>query len=126
VRLLLDEHYADEIAVALRASDHDAVTVSERGLKGADDETLLGLAAREDRAILTNNVRDFLALVTRWAAAGEDHCGLLLTSDASMPRSKANIGAFVEHLGRLMDGNPDARALENQVRWLPDAGTTPG
>lgn len=36
-----------------------------------------------------------------------------------MPRSKASTGAFVEHLGRLMDGNPGARALENQVRWLP-------
>ncbi|MGH2944788.1 MAG: DUF5615 family PIN-like protein [Solirubrobacteraceae bacterium] len=35
MKLLLDEHYANEIAVQLRSTGHDAVTVSERGLKGA-------------------------------------------------------------------------------------------
>jgi predicted nuclease of predicted toxin-antitoxin system len=119
VKLLLDEHYADHIAVQLRAAGHDAVTVSERGLKGTDDEPLLALAASEDRALLTNNARDFLPLVARWAASGEDHCGVLLTSDSSLPRGKSSIGLYVKLLRRLMDANPGTRALANQVRWLP-------
>jgi predicted nuclease of predicted toxin-antitoxin system len=119
VKLLLDEHYTDEIAAALRAAGHDAVTVSERGLKGLDDEPLLALAASEDRALLTNNARDFPPLVRRWAESGEDHCGLLLTSDSSMPRGKASIGLYVERLRKLMDAGPAGRALANQVRWLP-------
>jgi predicted nuclease of predicted toxin-antitoxin system len=119
VKLLLDEHYANDIAAALRAAGPDAVTFSERGLKGLDDEPLLALAAAEDRAVLTNNAGDFLLLIRRWAESGEDHCGLLLTSDTSMPRGKRTIGLYVERLRELMETNPGRRALANQVRWLP-------
>jgi predicted nuclease of predicted toxin-antitoxin system len=119
VKLLLDEHYANQIAAALRDAGHDAVTVSERGLKGLDDEPLLALAASEDRALLTNNARDFLPLIRRWAVSGENHCGLLLTSDSSMPRGKQTIGEYVDCLGELMEANPGPRALAHQVRWLP-------
>lgn len=119
MKLLLDEHYANDIALQLRAAGHDAVTVSERGLKGTDDEPLFALAASDDRALLTNNARDLLPLVARWAASGEDHCGSVLTSDTSMPRGKDSIGLYVETLRRLMDVNPDIRALANRVLWLP-------
>jgi predicted nuclease of predicted toxin-antitoxin system len=118
VKLLLDAHYADDIAAQLRAVGHDAVTVSERGLKGTDDESLLAFAVSEGRALLTNNARDFLPLVGRLAASGDDHCGLLLTSDASMPRAKNTIGRYVEALSALMTANPEPRAVANQVRWL--------
>src|SRR5688500_1369312 len=57
VTLLLDEHYADEIAAQLRAAGHDATTVSERGMKGIDDEALLHFAASEERALLTKRAR---------------------------------------------------------------------
>ncbi|HUO71647.1 MAG TPA: DUF5615 family PIN-like protein [Solirubrobacteraceae bacterium] len=119
MKLLLDEHYADDIAVALRNGGHDARTVSELGLKGTGDEPLLRFASSEDRALLTNNVRDFVGIVARWAADGREHCGLLLTSDASMPRGKGSVGLCVRTLGAMMDGHPGARALANQVRWLP-------
>jgi len=119
VKLLLDEHYANEIAAALRADGHDVVTVSERGLKGIDDEPLLALASSEGRSLLTNNARDFIAIVSRWATSGRDHCGLLLTSDSSMPRGKGTVGLYVRTLEALMDANPGPRALANQVRWLP-------
>jgi predicted nuclease of predicted toxin-antitoxin system len=59
LKVLLDEHYANEIAAELRAAGHDAVTVSERGLNGTDDESLLALANSDDRALLTNNARHF-------------------------------------------------------------------
>jgi predicted nuclease of predicted toxin-antitoxin system len=119
VKLLLDEHYANDIAAALREAGHDAITVSERGLKGLDDESLLALAVSEDRALPTNNARDFLPLIRRWAQSGQDHCGLLLTSDSSMPRGQRTIGQHIERLRELMEANPGRRALENQVRWLP-------
>lgn len=119
MKLLLDEHYANEIAARLRVAGHDAVTVSERGLNGIDDESLLTLAASEGRTLLTNNARDFLPLLGRWAASGDDHYGLLLTSDISMPRAKNTIGRYVETLGALMAANPEPRAMVDQVRWLP-------
>jgi predicted nuclease of predicted toxin-antitoxin system len=118
VKLLLDEHYPNEIASELRAAGHDVATVSERHLNSTGDEQLLVIASTEDRAMLTNNARDFLPIVSRWATSGRDHCGLLLTDDKSMPRTKGNIGSFIRTLAALMRANPQARALENQVRWI--------
>jgi hypothetical protein len=119
VKLLIDEHYADEVASKLREAGHDAVTVSERQIKSIDDEPLLELAWSESRALLTNNARDFMPIVGRWAISGRDHCGLLLTSDSSMPRHKGTIGVYVRTLTAIMEANPGVRALANQVRWLP-------
>jgi predicted nuclease of predicted toxin-antitoxin system len=119
VRLLLDEHYPNEIATQLRAAGFDAVTVSERGLKGLDDDTLLALCDSESRALLTNNARDFVPLVRAWAAAGREYAGVVLTSDASMPRTRGAIGRYVALLSTLMGAHPGERALAGQVRWLP-------
>lgn len=119
MKLLLDEHYANAIAAELRAAGHDVVTVSECGLAGTDDEPLLAFASSEDCALLTNNARHFIAIVGRWATTGRDHCGLLLTSDRSMPRAKSTVGLYVMTLAKLMDANPAGRALANHVRWLP-------
>jgi len=118
VKLLLDEHYANEIAEQLRTAGHDAQTVSERALNGLDDESLLALCDRESRALMTNNARDFVPLVRARAAAGQDHAGLLLTSDVSLPRYKGTIGRYVTVLAALMTAGGDDRALAKQVRWL--------
>lgn len=119
MKLLFDEHYADEIAEQLRAAGHDAQTVSERRLKGLEDEPLLSLCQHEARALMTNNVRDFVPLARAWSASGRDHAGVLLTSNASLPRHKGTIGRYVVILAALMDAHPAERALANQVRWLP-------
>jgi predicted nuclease of predicted toxin-antitoxin system len=119
LRLLLDEHYADEIAQRLRDASHDAETVSERGLKGLDDEALLVMCAAEGRALVTNNARDFVPLARAWSAAGREHAGVLLTADASMPRHKGGIGRYVAVLTALMEAHLGERALADQVRWLP-------
>jgi hypothetical protein len=58
VRLLLDEHYAPEIARQLRKQGHDVVAVVERAeLVGLSDEEHLRRMARERRAIMTNSAR---------------------------------------------------------------------
>jgi len=119
VKLLLDEHYANEIAVELRSAGHDAVTVSELGIQGIADEPLLALATSEDRALLSNNARDFLPIVARWGVSGREHCGVLLTSDASMPRHKGSVGLHAATLRAVVDSSLEPRALANQVRWLP-------
>lgn len=119
MKLLLDEHYADEIAAELRAAGHDALTVSEREMKGIDDEALLEFAWSENRALLTNNARDFMPIIGRWATSGQNHRGLLLTSDNSLPRHKGTVGVYVRILSTIMEANPGPRPLANEVRWLP-------
>jgi hypothetical protein len=87
-------------------------------MKGTDDEPLLSFAATEQRALLTNNVRDFGPIAVRWAAGGQDHYGLIFTSDESMPRGKSTIGVYVDALAALMDAHRALDALRNQIGWL--------
>jgi len=119
-RLLLDEHYSTVIASELRRSGHDALGVAEVGLAvaGAGDEEVLRFATSRRRTLLTNNVRHFAPLAQRWAAGGEEHLGLLFTSDASMPQSKTTIGVYLTALRTLMHEHPDPDSLRNQVSWL--------
>jgi hypothetical protein len=119
VRLLLDEMYSPEIARQLRVRGHDVVAVVERpGLVSRSDRELFELMAQERRAIVTNNVSDYIALFMQVSAAGGDHSGLLLTDDRSMPRRRDAIGTFVRALDGFLSSHPDDAALKNQLRWL--------
>jgi len=112
--------YSPAIARTLRERGHDAISVKERAdLTGAPDAELLSSMAAEGRVIVTNNALDFVPLATRFAADEQDHAGLLLTSDRSLPRSRATIGRFVELLDGLLRRQSDQDRLRNQIRWLP-------
>ena len=99
MRLLLDEHYSPEIARQLRTRGHDVVAVAERAdLVGLGDDELLGRMARERRASMTNNVKDFLPLV----------------------------GRFVEALDAFLRRHQGDDACRNQVQWLGGSAAVDG
>src|SRR5947208_15888711 len=107
MKLALDEHYSPQIARQLRDRGHDVMAVAERGdLAGLPDEALLHATSHEARALVTNNVDDFVALAREFAAAGEAHGGLVFTSDRSLPRTRAGIGRLVAALEALLVGHP--------------------
>ena len=118
MRLALDHHYSPVIAERLRRSGLDAVAVSERDWHAEDDEPLLTLLASERRALLTNNVADFDAIARRWQAEGRAHWGLVFTSDSSMPRTRATIGAYTGALEVLMRAHPGEDSHVDRVHWL--------
>jgi len=119
LKLLLDEQFPPDIAKRLRERDHDAIAVCERpDLISAEDETLLAVSTAEQRALLTNNVRDFVPIATRWAGEGRTHYGLLLTSDRTLRRSRNTIGTYTEAIGRLLRSHPADDALRDQIHWL--------
>jgi predicted nuclease of predicted toxin-antitoxin system len=119
VKLLLDEHYSPEIARQLRTRGHDVVAVAARAdLVGLSDDELLRRMAQEQRAIMTNNVKDFMPLATRAAQGADDHCGLLFTSDRSMPRRSDAIGRFVAALDAILQRHQGEDSYRNQVQWL--------
>ena len=119
MKLLLDHHYSPAIAVQLRSQLHDVQTAHERGWSLEDDEGLLSLSVEDGRALLTNDVGDFMLIARRWALDDRQHFGLIFTSDRSLPRGRQTIGTYVSLLGQLLSANPDPTALVDQIRWLP-------
>ena len=119
MRLCLDEHYAAQIAVALRERGHEVTAVNERReLRGLDDRPLLAVMQTERSALLTENVSDFMPLVQELAARNEDHWGVVLSSPESMPRGTGTIGLFVGSLHRFLVERPAEDGLLNQISWL--------
>lgn len=120
MKLLLDEHYAPEIARQLRARGHDVLAVGERPeLVSRPDRLHFAAMAAEQRAIATEDVGDFRPLVVEAAARGTNHYGLLCISRRRYPRSRQTIGRLVAALDQFMAAHPDVDALRGSERWLP-------
>jgi predicted nuclease of predicted toxin-antitoxin system len=118
VRLLIDEMYSPAIADQLRARGHDATAVHDvPGLSGLADAALLQWAHDQERALITENVVDFLALHAMWLRSGERHSGIILASNAGYPRARAStVGALIKALDQLL---LEVDFLDTDVRWLP-------
>lgn len=86
-RLLLDEHYSEEIAAALCELGHDVIAVvSDPDLHGVSDPQIFLWAAEAGRRIVTENIRDFRPLLLRGATSGNPLASLLLVSPRRFPR----------------------------------------
>ena len=98
MRLALDEHFSAEIAAQLRERGHDVVAIGETDLVGRSDADVWAWAAMEKRALLTENVADFMPLVQEAGASGDHHYGVVFSSSQSWPRAKGTTGRFVDRL----------------------------
>lgn len=119
MKLLLDEHFSPEIARQLRHRGHDVVAARERTeLHGLSDRELLGAASAERRAVVTENVADFVELHRQSILGVERHAGMVFTSPRQFPRTRRAIGRLVTALAALLDTRPQTDALRDQTWWL--------
>ena len=119
MRLLLDEHFSPEIARQLRNRGHDAVAAREAiGSPGLSDRDLLALATADRRAIVTENVADFIELHRASIIVGSPHYGIVFTSPNQFPRTRRAIGRLVRGLDVLLVAHPSIEALRDQTWWL--------
>lgn len=124
MKLLLDEMHAPRVAARLRDRGHDAVAVKERAeLIGMSDEDLLRAATSDERAVVTENVKDFAPLHQHFAAAGQQHSGLIFTHPRRFPRSAPeHVRVLVDALGAfLVEHGPMLDDVESFVWWLEPA-----
>ena len=99
VKLLLDEMHAPVIAESLVSESFDVVAVAgEPGLRGMPDEDLLVYATSLGRALVTENVVDFMPLAMRWTGTSTAHAGLIFTNPKRFNR------ATVAYPGNLTRG----------------------
>jgi hypothetical protein len=107
---MLDEHLSPVIAQALRDRGLDVVAVGDRpDLIGASDRMVLDTATDEERAVVTDNVKDFRPLAVEFLARGRIHGGLILLPSARS-RTKGAVGALVSVIASIMKAHPDGIA----------------
>jgi len=124
MRLLLDELCPRGVAEGLRQRGHDVVSLhdtSHRHLRGHRDEDVLNAASEERRAVVTDNVGDFLSIHRQWLARGHPHHGLVLFTNRSFPRHRPDrfVRSMLHALGELLESHPGA-GLEatSWLHWL--------
>jgi predicted nuclease of predicted toxin-antitoxin system len=119
LKLLLDEMLPAAIARALRSEGYDVAAVQEDpDLRELSDFSLFATAQRLERAIVTENVKDFLPLDAQSQAQPQPHWGLVLTSNQSFPRHRPRfIGAMTRALRDLLDEQPGQSPVST-IHWL--------
>ena len=108
MKLLLDEMHAPGIADSLTEESFDVVAVAAQpALRGMTDEDLLTCATNDERALLTENVADFMPLAAQWAGAGRAHAGLIFTNPNRFHRATlAYPGNVIAALGEFLSNPP--------------------
>ncbi len=122
MKLLLDEMYWPALAGQLVARGHDVTAVAaDAALAGLSDEELFRAAQLDGRAVVTENVGDFIPIVQEHVATGTPHHGLVLVAPSAFPRDRANVaatlGAMVTALDALLEQDPDTSG-DAWVIWL--------
>ncbi len=96
---LVDEMFPMAAAVLLRDTyGHDAVHVTEAGLRAADDAHVAAAARAEGRAVVTENVADFSA---------ERDVVLVFVLKKNLPAGGGQTAALAKVLDRWAQDYPD-------------------
>lgn len=117
MKALLDAQLSHEIAVRLqqRGLDVDAVTTRDDIADNTSDARLMEIAAGEDRAVVTNNIKDFRPIAARRLQRGQGHAGLILVP-STRRRTKAANTSLADEIEKIVRANPGG--LTGSERWL--------
>lgn len=121
MKLLLDELFPATIAKRLRDEyGHDVVAVTELdALRGLPDADIFLAAQEQERAIVTENVRDFRPIAREWQTMSKVHFGLVLTTNRKFPRAHSRTaGRLVRALSDLIDAETGHPLASNREIWL--------
>jgi len=88
-----------------------------------DDREILRAATREERVLISNDAGHLVPIVDEFGLSGEDHFGVLLTDDRSLPRTREAIGSSSARSSHSPPAAPTTkwRTAANSSRPLSDA-----
>jgi len=112
--------YAPVIAEQLRRRGHDVVAAREEPkLAHLPDPVLFAVAQSERQVVVTENVTDFLGIDARYREQGQDHAGLILTTNRKFPRgASGSIGLLVTALDGWLHDHPGEASYDSPIWWL--------
>jgi hypothetical protein len=118
VKLLLDEMLSPDIAELLYGRGHDVQALAGSAHAELSDPEVLDLARSQQRAVVTNNVRDFRPQhIAAVQAGGAGHYGMVFLA-GNFRRSKADIGRIADALEEKLRQYPGLDDLANAEDWL--------
>lgn len=110
--LLLDEDVRVVLADILRQRGYDAIHVLEIGRAGRSDLDQFTYAVSQERALLTHNIRDFLAIDDRYRTEGHEHFGIMVSDHVQLRD-------LLRRILRCLSQYTKEQAC-NRVTWLQD------
>ena len=119
MKLLLDEMLSPAIARELRSRGHDVETIAGHlDREALPDPEVLALARAQQRAVVTNNLRDFRPLHHEAITpGGAGHYGMIFVP-GRYRRTRANTGKIIKALEILLAQYPGEKELANGETWL--------
>lgn len=79
IKLYIDEDLTDRLAVALRSRGYDVISAHEVTMRGKTDKAQLEFATRNNRVLLTRNIKHFITLQKEYYKHGLLHKGIVVT-----------------------------------------------
>lgn len=79
---------------------------------------VLEVAAAEERAVITNNVKDFRPLAAERLARGDSHAGLILLP-STRARTRSAVEMLANRIEEILREHPDG--LPASERWIASA-----
>ena len=110
IKLYIDEDLTDRIAVALRSRGYDVISVHEVSMRGKTDEEQLRYATKNNRVILTRNIKHFVTLQREYYKNGLSHAGIAVTDYLPFKELIRRINNF---LNKKFPGD-----MKNHLEWL--------
>jgi predicted nuclease of predicted toxin-antitoxin system len=119
MKFIIDEDLSPRVARYLcQEFCFDAIAVRDRGLLGATDPEVLEYAFKEDRILVTANIRDFEKL----AAAVEIHAGIVLMQEGDLLAAE-QIELMATVVRVLQTEIVTGKDLVNRVLYISISGT---
>lgn len=118
MKLLLDEMLSPDIAELLRGRGYDVEAIAGSEHAELSDPEVLDLARSQQRAVVTNNVRDFRPLhIAAVQAGGSGHHGMVFMA-GNFRRWKADTGRIADALEEKLKQYPGLDDLADAEEWL--------
>ena len=106
MRWLLDEMLPRRTAEHLTDRGHDAVSVYDVGLAGADDSEVFGHAVDADRVVVTENFADYSLLLVQRLNSGQASVPVVFVRKFDFPEGRALAVHLAAHLDAWAVANP--------------------
>ena len=117
-RFLLDENVDLAVAPGLRHRGIDAMHIRELSMTGATDDTVLDIAVKESRILVTRDLKDFARLGSMLRSTVADSPGVLLVTPSISP---GDPGGMIRAIAAWESSYSPERGIPGGIAWLVPA-----